>query len=212
MDKPFLEQRECGLTLVGGELSLCVDFRDSLKRIKHNNLTHEMVVKAVNIKSHVGELNVIDTTAGLGEDSFLLAAAGFRVTLYEYNSVICALLRDGISRALSDPDLYEVASRMTLIEGDSIQALKNLSTPPDVIYLDPMFPARQKSGMIKKKFQLLQQLESPCMDEDGLLSAAIGARPKRIVIKRPAKGPNLSNVKPSYTIAGNSIRYDCIVL
>jgi 16S rRNA (guanine1516-N2)-methyltransferase len=82
---------------------------------------------------------------------------------------------------------------------------------PDVIYLDPMFPERQKSGLIKKKFQLLQRLESPCADEEELLSAALAARPLRIVIKRPLKGPPLAGATPSYSLKGKAIRYDCIV-
>jgi 16S rRNA (guanine1516-N2)-methyltransferase len=76
---------------------------------------------------------------------------------------------------------------MELIYGDSIEAMKRLSAVPDVILLDPMFPKRQKSALIKKKFQLLQQLESPCGDEEALLNAAVTAGAKRILIKRPLK-------------------------
>jgi 16S rRNA (guanine1516-N2)-methyltransferase len=81
-----------------------------------------------------------------------------------------------------------------------------------VILLDPMFPERQKSALVKKKFQLLQQLECPCTDEEELLQAAINAKPRKIIIKRPAKGPFLANRKPDYSISGKAIRYDCIVI
>jgi 16S rRNA (guanine1516-N2)-methyltransferase len=74
-----------------------------------------------------------------------------------------------------------------------------------------MFPARQKSGLIKKKFQLLQQLEQPCTDEVELLNVALEAKPRKIVIKRPAKGPYLAEIKPHYSISGKAIRYDCFV-
>ena len=77
--------------------------------------------------------------------------------------------------------------------------------------LDPMFPERQKSALIKKKFQLLQKLESPCSNEEQLLEAAIAAQSKRIVIKRPLKGPYLADKKPSYSLEGKAIRYDCMV-
>jgi 16S rRNA (guanine1516-N2)-methyltransferase len=101
---------------------------------------------------------------------------------------------------------------MTLFAGDSIQALQSLSQPPDVIYLDPMFPQRQKSGLVKKKFQLLQQLERPCTDGEALLSAAIAAGARKIVIKRPLKGELLGGRTPDYSLKGKTIRYDCLVL
>lgn len=101
---------------------------------------------------------------------------------------------------------------MQLHSEDSIKALEEQTVHPDVVVLDPMFPKRQKSGLIKKKFQLLQQLEQPCAEEDALLQAAISCGPRRIVIKRPLKGPYLAGVKPSYSIKGKSVRYDCIVL
>ena len=75
-----------------------------------------------------------------------------------------------------------------------------------------MFPARTKSALVKKKFQLLQQLERPCNDEEELLQAALAAKPRKVVIKRPAKGPYLGGVKPDYSLSGKSVRYDCLVI
>ena len=89
--------------------------------------------------------------------------------------------------------------------------MKNLSFSPDLILLDPMFPGRQKSALVKKKFQLIQHLEQPCSNEEELLQAAIAAKPKKIIIKRPSKGPFLSGRKPSYSLDGKNIRYDCII-
>jgi len=80
-----------------------------------------------------------------------------------------------------------------------------------VILLDPMFPERTKSALVKKKFQLLHLLEKPCDDEAGLLSAAMKTNPGRILIKRPAKGPWLAGVKPSFSLAGKAVRYDCLL-
>ena len=62
-----------------------------------------------------------------------------------------------------------------------------------------------------KKLQLLQKLEAPCSDETELLEAAIQAGPKKVVIKRPLKGPYLADRKPAYSIRGKAVRYDCIV-
>ena len=202
---------EEGLLLKGNDMELRGDFSYMQKRLKQSNLECEMLVRAVRIKGHEGPLNVIDATAGMGEDSLLLAAAGFNVIMYEYDTVIAALLEDTLKRAEFQTELSEIVKRMTLIAGDSIEAMKLLKESPDVILLDPMFPKRQKSGLIKKKFQLLQQLEKPCDNESELLNAAIMAKPKKIVIKRPLKGPYLAGRKPDYSYNGKAIRYDCIV-
>jgi 16S rRNA (guanine1516-N2)-methyltransferase len=44
------------------------------------------------------------------------------------------------------------------------------------------------------------------------MDAARAAGPRRIVVKRPLKGPFLADVKPSYSLKGKAVRYDCIVL
>ena len=89
--------------------------------------------------------------------------------------------------------------------------MAHLDGAPDVVYLDPMFPERRKSAAVKKKFQLIHHLEAPCQDEDALLAAAISAAPRKVVVKRPAKGPNLAGVKPSHSLAGKAVRYDVIL-
>ena len=100
---------------------------------------------------------------------------------------------------------------MTLVTGDSVAGLAALPEPPDVVYLDPMFPARTKSAAVKKKFQLIHHLEAPCQNEGALLAAAISAGPRKVVVKRPAKGPHLAGVKPSHSLAGKAVRYDVII-
>ena len=154
---------------------------------------------------------VVDATAGLGEDSFLLAAAGYAVTLYERDAVIAALLADALDRATHETGLKDAAQRMTLITGDAIEGLRGMTTSPDVVYLDPMFPGRKKSAAVKKKLQLMQRLEQPCADEREMLDAAFGAKPRKVVVKRPAKGPHLAGAKPSYVLTGKAVRFDVYV-
>ncbi len=202
---------ENGLSLVGGGQSLRADFSHLLARIRPGNLADELLVRAAKIKNADHPLTAVDATAGFGEDSFLLAAAGFDVTMYEYNPVIAALLGDALRRAALLPELKEIAARMHLRQADSIAALRQTTIPPDVVLLDPMFPARQKSALVKKKFQLLHRLESPCADESALLEAAMAVHPRRIVIKRPPKGPCLGGVKPTFSLTGKAVRIDCIV-
>lgn len=233
-----------GLSLTDGDQAMRGDFTKLQKRLQYHNLTHELLVKATKVKGREN-LRVIDATAGMGEDSLLLAAAGCKVTLFEQDPVIAALLQDTIRRALEEAALHEIVMRMQLVEGDSIGHLRRLGEAatgsdvqegdvghdcstltasaaatsdadtalkrPDVIYLDPMFPERQKSGLVKKKFQLIHYLEAPAENEEALMQAAIDARPFKIVVKRPAKGPYLAGLKPSYSLDGKAIRYDCYV-
>lgn len=188
------------------------DFTKMIKRLTHANLTHELLVKACRIKSIDRPLNIVDATAGLGEDSLLLAASGNYVRMYERDERVYLLLEDTLNRARENASLASIIARMELVKGDSIEALKSLDYTPDIVYLDPMFPKRQKSGQVKKKFQVIHNLVPPATDGEELLKAAMAANPKRIVIKRPGNGEFLAGVKPSYSIEGNSIRYDCIVL
>ena len=209
-----LERSDRGLALVGEGMELMCDLTSMLSRIRQSKLAHELLVRTARVKG-VAAPHAIDATAGFGEDALLLAAAGFHVQLFEQDPVIAALLADGLSRAADNPQLSPIVARMRLTQGDSVQALRARATMdvavPDVVYLDPMFPARQKSAAVKKKFQLLHHLESPCANEEELLHAAIAANPRKVVIKRPAKGPYLAGIKPSYSIDGKAVRYDCIV-
>ena len=196
-----------GVSLTGFGLSYQGDFENMLHRVTNGRLQHEMLVRAA--KSEKPGRRAIDATAGMGEDAFLLAAQGYEVTLYEQNPVIASLLKDALRRARKHPILKEIAGRMKLMEGNSVECLPKLLDSVDVIYLDPMFPARQKSSLINKKLQLIQKLEPPCSTETELFDAAILAEPEKIIVKRPLKSEFLAGRKPSYTLNGKAIRYDC---
>lgn len=211
-----------GLAIAGDGMVVRADFKRLLPRVRRGRLQGELLVRAARVKG-VEDPVALDATAGLGEDSFLLAAAGFTVEMYERDRVIAALLRDGLERAAEDSELACIVRRMHLHEEDGAAALEAIGDgcwetsdgreTPDVVYLDPMFPERQKSAAVKKKLQLLQRLEEPCSDEDAalLLDAAISARPRKVVVKRPAKGAYLAGMKPAYSVEGKAVRFDCIV-
>lgn len=208
-----------GLTLTDGTMELRADFSRMLPRLKQGRLQQELLVKASRVKG-VERPWAIDATAGFGEDSLLLAAVGFTVDLYEQDCVIAALLQDALERAADDPALAASVARMRLHAGeDSIAGLHRTAAlieqgelaAPDVVYLDPMFPERTKSAAVKKKFQLLHHLEQPCADEEMLVEAALAVHPRKVVIKRPVKGPLLAGVKPSYQLTGKAVRYDVLV-
>lgn len=207
----FLRVGADGLALVGSGMELRGDFSRMARRCSPANLNRELLIRAAKVKGCEGAPVAVDATAGLGEDAFLLAAAGFSVMLFERDAVIAELLQDTLRRAQEDDEIAGIASRMRFAGGDSIEGFRTLAVRPDVVYLDPMFPARRKSAAVKKKFQLLHRLESPCEEQEALLSAALATHPRKVVVKRPAKGELLAGVKPSYSIAGKAVRYDCIV-
>lgn len=194
-----------GVSLRGYGLCYRGDFLEMLPRVEKGRLAHEMIAHIA--KTDVPHPTAIDATAGMGEDAFLFAACGYEVTLFERNPVVAALLKDALRRAKKHPVLGPIAARMRLCEEDSIAALPSMRA--DLIYLDPMFPERQKSGLIGKKLQLIQKLEHPCADEDALFRAAVASAPGKIVVKRPLKGPALAGETPGYSIKGKAIRYDC---
>lgn len=197
-----------GVSLVGYGMTYSGDFEGMLPRITDGRLQHEMLVHVSKTKNECP--TAIDATAGMGEDSILLAAAGYNVTLFEQDPVIATLLKDALRRAKKNRILSPIVARMRLIEGNSIEMMPQMNTP-DLIYLDPMFPERQKSGLIGKKLQLIQHLEQPCTDETKLFDAAMKASPKKIVIKRPLKGAFLAGREPQYSVKGKAIRYDCFI-
>ena len=204
--------REGALALGDGVVWVKGDFTRMLPRLKPGVLPRELLVRAAKVKGAGDPPLAVDATAGLGDDALLLAAAGFQVLLFERNPAIAALLEDTLERAAGIPELAGIVARMHLQAADSTQALPHLETAPDVVLLDPMFPGKRGDARAKKKLQLLQRLEQPCQDEAALLDAALAAKPRKVVVKRPLKGPWLAGRKPSYSLKGTTIRYDCHVL
>ena len=222
-----LRRDEEGLALVSEDQVLRGDFTKMIPRVKQHAISKELLARVAKIKDADHELVAIDATAGLGEDSLLLAAAGFKVMMYERNPVIYQLLEDTVRRAAEITELADIVSRMHVHNEDSMEALTRIAAAveageaggdaesdvirPDVILLDPMFPERQKSALVKKKLQMIQKLEIPCADETELMKAAMMARPKKLVIKRPPKGPYLAGLKPDHSLQGKAVRFDCFV-
>ena len=206
----YLALDEEGLSLCQKDLKMMSSWEDRIPRLKQRNLEHELILKAVRIREKQ-ELQVLDATAGLGEDSLILAAFGYHVTMFESDPVIGALLEDAYLRAHKTEGLKEASSRMSLCLQDSIPAMEKAGGAYDVILLDPMFPEKKKNSDVKKKFQLLHELERPCENEAELFKAAVAARPKKIVVKRRVKDPALGNFRPDYTLSGKAIRYDCYI-
>jgi 16S rRNA (guanine1516-N2)-methyltransferase len=163
---------------------------------------------------------VLDLTAGLGGDSFVLASLGCTLTMLERNPIVHSLLADGLARAIAcdeaDSELAAIMARITLIEGNSADYLKqggnDGSLAADVVYLDPMFPERKKSAKVKKQMQAFHAIVGTDPDADKLLSLALDVANYRVVVKRPTGADYLANSKPSYSLEGKSTRYDIYTL
>ncbi len=176
----------------------------------------QMIAKAVGLAAGV-KPRVFDATAGLGGDAFVLACLGCELIMMERSPVAYALLQDGLTRARvftaeADEELADIIARMQLRPGDSIAYLQaQTDVVAEVIYLDPMFPERQKSAAVKKEMQAFHQVIGQDLDDEALLAAALPRASHRVVVKRPRHAPAIGEVKPSYTLEGKSSRFDIYV-
>ncbi|EKD73603.1 MAG: hypothetical protein ACD_45C00253G0001 [uncultured bacterium] len=191
-------------------LPLYVDFQSGKMtyRRQHSSLRREALARALGLKKRTQPLTIIDATAGLARDSFIIAALGFEITLIERSPIIHALVQDGIQRASKNPKLTPIMQRMHLIQGNAIPLLKNLADRPDIIYLDPMFPTRTKSALPKKEMRIFHEMIGDDNDAAPLLNVALTCATERVVVKRPRLAPELAGIKPHVTFSGSSSRFD----
>ncbi|EGG98982.1 SAM-dependent methyltransferase [gamma proteobacterium IMCC2047] len=178
-------------------------------RGKHSPHAKELVANAVGAKAgHTP--TVLDATAGLGRDAFILASRGCSVIMLERSPVVALMLEDALRRAQLDPEVSPVTARMQLYQADACQFMTALSSEdyPEVVYLDPMFPERSKSASVKKEMRLLQQLLGADMDTLELFETALTVATRRVVVKRPKLAPCISELKPHHVVEGKSGRFD----
>ena len=198
------------------------------------------IAKAVGLNHRGFKPQVLDLTAGLGRDGFVLASLGASVSMLERHPIVFVLLDDGLARAreyVLDTDESEndteadidslagILNRINCISQDASTYFQNLRVHlsvddncsdavnpdviyPDVIYIDPMFPAREKSGKVKKEMQLFHQLVGTDDDSSTLLPLALGVARYRVVVKRSVHAPFLADQKPGYSLKGKSTRFD----
>ncbi|MCK7551222.1 MULTISPECIES: class I SAM-dependent methyltransferase [Marinobacter] len=178
-------------------------------RREHGGGTGQLVAKAIGLQKTRAPLHVVDATAGLGQDAFVLAGLGCRVTLFERNPFIHALLADGLARAALNTEVAPIIARMTLQEGSSVDWLSQAPEgAADIVYLDPMFPHRDKSALVKKEMQVFRAVVGDDDDAEALLAAALRAVTYRVVVKRPRKAAAIAGPEPATRIEGKSSRYD----
>ena len=155
---------------------------------------------------------VVDATAGLGRDAFLLASLGAKVTLIERSPDMLRLLKEGLARARkAGGDVAEAVNRMTLLQGDARELLHTLS--PEVVLVDPMHPPRIKSALVKNEIRLIREIVGADEDSVELMKVALATASRRVVLKWPLRAAPMEGIRrASHQIAGKTTRYDVFML
>lgn len=218
-------------------ISIHIDFisGDLAHRQKYGGGRGQSIAKAIGLKQGTPPPSVLDATAGLAKDAYVLACLGCSMTLVERSTIIVELIKDAIHRAEEDEYFQTILKKgFEVINQSSIDYLTELANKelpkgnnpdqaypdvvypdvvyPDVIYLDPMYPDKKKSASVKKNMQILQKLLGKDEDTQELLNAALKVANKRVVVKRPKGAENLTVLKPTYTVESKKTRYDVYII
>lgn len=202
-------------------ISIHIDFLSGnlAHRQKFGGGRGQSIAKAIGLKQGTSPPTILDATAGLAKDAYVLACLGCSMTLLERSPIIVELIRDAIQRAEEDEHFKTILENgFKVINQSSIKYLTELENKissdfyPEVIYLDPMYPDKKKSASVKKNMQILQKLLGKDEDTQELLNLALKAAQKRVVVKRPKGAENLTELKPSYTVESKKTRYDIYLI
>jgi len=184
---------------------LYVDFQAAnlLYRKQHGGGIKQAIARAVGIKANIRP-SILDATAGLGIDSYLLAGFGCNVRMIERSPFLVALLEDGLKRIS--------ASNPQLLQGEAVTLIKQAANSADTIYFDPMYPHSKKSALNKQEMRIIRELVGDDHDADKVFLTALNYAKKRVVVKRPKGAPLLCDQKPSHEIIMKNSRFDVYML
>lgn len=186
-------------------------------RLAHGGGRGQAVARAVGLKKGRAAPRVVDATAGLARDAFLLAWLGCTVTALERQAEIHALVADALARAEADAEVAaRLGGRLRLLHADARDWLQACAARPpeerpEVVYLDPMHPDRAKSAAVRKEMRLFRALVGEDPDAPALFESARAAATRRVVVKRPRQGAPLAP-EPSHQQQGRSTRFDVYLL
>lgn len=198
---------------LGSQKSTCLLFVDFVHgkngfRLAQNCTTKQPLARAAGVKPGFRP-TILDGTAGLGSDAFVLASLDCKVTMCERSPIIGSLLEDGLYRAAKeDKTAGIVEERINLVLEDTQEYLLNNTETFHTIYLDPMYPHRDQSALNKQTLRTIRSLVGGDPDGSALLNIAREKAANRVVVKRPLKAPLLTDVKPSHVITMKNSRYD----
>ena len=179
-------------------------------RRKHGGGKQQPLARAIGLP-RCPNLTVFDATAGTGRDALVLAALGCRVIMVEKNPIVAALLQDAMRRACLNENVNAIVrDNLSLYCGDSKIWLAKLAKERviDVVYLDPMYPERKKSALVKKDMRLLRELVGDDQDARELLQLAIHTAVKHVVVKRPKSAATISDIVPHHSVENQTTRFD----
>lgn len=196
--------------LEAGHLDIDFFSKKMRYRMQHINKAQEPLLRALGWKS-TEQKHVLDMTAGLGRDSCLLFFAGFDVTMFERGEVLQLLL----SKALSELPVDDFKQSFQLMKEDSIHYLERMKLESkdenpiaDAIYIDPMYPERKKSALVKKELRIIRNLVGADFDSEQLLTLAIESGVPRVVVKRPKGSDYVADRVPSHSVESPNTRFD----
>lgn len=154
------------------------------------------LVRACDAGSRV---RVLDATAGWGTDGLALARLGCHVRMLEAHPQVFAMLDDRLRRSgvCAATEWADARSRMRGADGERY----------DVVYLDPMFPPRNKTALPARPLQVLREIvgeDAP--DASELLALARRRALGRVVMKQRAHGPAVG--QPDWRVTGRTVRFD----
>jgi 16S rRNA (guanine1516-N2)-methyltransferase len=189
---------------------LFVDFVNGkvAHRYRYGGGKGQLIARALGLQK-LKKPSVLDLTAGLGRDAFVLATLDCKMTLIERSPIIAALLEDGLNRAEHAAEWFKDL-HLTLIHMEAQTYLLSLTeeNKPDVIYIDPMFPHGKKSALVKIEMRILRDIVGDDPDAHLLLNCARSHAKRRVVVKRARHAPLLTNLEPDLVFKGKSSRFD----
>lgn len=179
-------------------------------RIQYGGGKKQLIAKAVGIKNKKN-LTLLDATAGFGIDAFILASLGYEVMMLERSPIISALLVDGLEQLKKNPKSSDLKIDLQVTEAIDYlyRIIDGGLKKPDIIYLDPMYPKKNKTALSQKTMRILHEIIGDDIDAAMLLDPALKCAKNRVVVKRPNYASSLTNLKPNLQFSLNgSCRYD----
>ena len=133
--------------------------------------------------------------------------------MIERSAVLSCLIENAIERADLSENFHTLLEQgFSLIHDDAnnymARQIDSENKAPDVIYIDPMYPERKKSALVKKDMQILQRLHGEDDNADTLLNNALALAKKRVVVKRPIHAQIVNEKIPNTCIKSKKTRYD----
>ena len=188
------------LRLVGTDdaRGLCLDVDDVRRRLRQGRQL--ALAKACGVGPEPPR--VLDAMAGFGLDGITLACLGCRVTLVERHPLLAELLTDAVERVRHAVDTAAIDVRCC-----DARAVLDEGRAFDCIYLDPMFPERDKTALPRRSAQMLARLVGPPDDDlDEFVQRAISLATRRVVVKR--RRHDVATASADWEIVGRSVRFD----